>query len=482
MCCSCVSPIEDLRFFMNGDEFMKNTLDLEKDKISFLLRKFALPCVISMLVASLYNIVDQIFIGWSEAGTSGNAATNIVYPFTVIALAFALLIGDGFSASFNLFLGAKEEDKASKSIGNGLILLIIISLVLTLFGFIFQEQILLLFGANPSEKECYEYARTYLFIILCGLPFYMIGQGLNASIRSDGSPLYAMITTFLGAIINIILDPIFIFCFHLNILGAALATIISQFITFILSVLYLRSALKFNINIIKKSLSLGLASFITQISIVIIITVANQLVNQYGYLTLSSDNTPYGVITPLAVIGISMKVFGIVISIVIGISLGGMPIIGYNMGAKNKKRVKQTIKYILLINLVIGTVFFLLFELFPKEIIMIFGNVNSPSYLEYAIYCIRIFLRGIIFTCITKSLAILLQSMGSSVKSTLLSFSRDVAFFVPSIIIIASITSSVITMLYSAIIADLLSFSLGMILLFFELKKMNKENLILKNS
>ena len=458
-------------------------LDLENEKISKLIKKFAIPCVISMIVAALYNIVDQIFIGWSDAGAFGNAATNIVYPFTVISLAFALLVGDGASALFNLLLGAKEKEKMNKSIGNGLILLIFLSIVLTAVGLIFSKQILSIFGANTNEIECYNYAKDYLRIICYGLPFYIIGQGLNASIRSDGSPKYAMIATTIGAIANIILDPVFIFVLKKGVKGAAIATVIGQILTFIISVLYLRKAklfkinkdsIKLNKNICTRLISLGLASLITQLAIVIIIAVANNLVNQYGYNTIASTGNFYGVVTPLAVIGICMKVFGIVVSTVIGVSLGGMPIIGYNMGAKNIKRVKETIKYILIINFIIGFIAFILFEFFPKFIINIFGNGNSAEYMEYAKYCLNIFLGGIIFTCFTKSISILLQSMGSSLKSTLLALSRDVIFFVPAIIIIAKLTNSVVTMLWSAIIADILAFITGVILLKNELKKAEK--------
>lgn len=462
-------------------------LDLGKDNIPMLIRKFAIPCVISMIVAALYNIVDQIFIGWSNAGAFGNAATNIVYPFTVIALAFALLIGDGAAALFNLSSGAKEKDKADKSIGNGLILLIFISIILTLGGLIFSKEILHIFGGDPKEIECYTYAKDYLRIICYGLPFYIIGQGLNASIRSDGSPKYAMAATLIGAISNIILDPIFIFVFKMSVKGAAIATIIGQILTFIASIIYLKKAKNFKITkeavkldkkIDKQIISLGLASLITQLAIVIIIAVANNLVTKYGYTTLSSTGNAYGVVTPLAVIGICMKIFGIVVSIVIGVSLGGMPIIGYNMGAKNIKRVKETIKYILITSLIIGCIAFILFQVFPTFIINIFGKGNSIEYLEYANYCLRIFLGGIILTCLVKSLSILLQSMGSSFKSTLLALSRDVIFFVPAIILIANISHSVVTMLWSAIIADILSFILGVFLLKSEFKKKpQKKNL-----
>ncbi|MGN1379196.1 MAG: MATE family efflux transporter [Bacilli bacterium] len=461
---------------------MKN-LDLGKEKIRKLIKIYAIPCVISMIVAALYNIVDQIFIGWSDAGVFGNAATNIVYPFTVISLAFALLIGDGAAAVFNLSLGSKDQEKANKSIGNAIILLIGSSILLTIIGLVFNKQILNLFGGNPNEVICYTYAKDYLRIICYGLPFYIIGQGLNATIRCDGSPKYAMVATIIGAISNIVLDPVFIFIFKLGVKGAALATIIGQILTFTVSIIYLKKSNHFKISkdsikidkdICQKLLSLGLASLITQISIVIIIAVANNIVGKYGYNTYASTGKAFGVVTPLAVIGICMKVFGIVISIVVGISLGGMPIIGYNMGAGNNGRVKQTVKYILIINAIIGLLSFCLFEFCPTYIINIFGGSNSPEYIEYAKYCLNIFMGGIILTCLTKSISIILQSMGSSFKSTLLALSRDVIFFVPSIIIIVTLSKSVVTMLWSAVVADVLAFILGIILLKFEFEKISE--------
>ncbi len=461
-------------------------LDLGTEKISRLIKKFSIPCVISMIVAALYNIVDQIFIGWSEAGAVGNAATNIVYPFTVISLAFSLLIGDGVAALFNLFLGAKNEKKVNKLIGNGLVLLIIISIALTFIGLVFNKQILDLFGGDPKEIECYNYANDYLRIICYGLPFYIIGQGLNAVIRSDGSPKYAMFATIIGAISNIVLDPIFIFIFKMSVKGAAIATIIGQILTFLISIFYFKKtkhfkitkeSMKLNYSICKKAISLGLASLITQLAIVIIIAIANNLVNKYGYMTVASTGVTYGVVTPLAVIGICMKVFGIVISIVIGVSLGGMPIIGYNMGAQNVMRVKETIKYILIINFIIGLFALLIFEIFPSVIINIFGSNNSKEYMEFANYCLKIFLGGIVFTCLIKSMSILLQSMGSSLKSTILALARDVIFFVPTIILTALISKSIVTMLWSAIIADILAFITGVTLLRIEYKKIEKLSL-----
>lgn len=455
--------------------------NLATEKIGTLIRKFAIPCVISMVVAALYNIVDQIFIGWSSAGANGNAATNIVYPFTVVALAIALLIGDGAAAYFSLSAGANDGKRANNSIGNGITLLVILSMGLTIIGFIFHKQILILFGGNPEETLMWKYALSYYMIICAGLPFYMIGQGLNATIRSDGSPKFAMIATLLGAVSNIILDPIFIFGLNMGVKGAALATIVGQILTFLFSVFYLKRSQSFKIskktlllqsNIAKKIIALGLASFVTQLAIVVIITVANNLIAKYGYTTYTSTGEVYGAVIPLAIIGICMKVFGIVVSIVIGVSLGGQPIIGYNMGAGNIERVKETCKKILVTNIIISCIAFLSFQLFPELIIDIFGKGNGIIYIEYAKLCLRIFLGGIVFTCITKTSSILLQSTGSGLKSTLLALARDVFFFVPAIITIAVLSNSVVSMLWSAIIADVLACVLALLLLHLEYRKM----------
>ncbi|MDU4733690.1 MAG: MATE family efflux transporter [Thomasclavelia ramosa] len=458
-------------------------LDLGSEKLGSLVRRFSIPCVISMVVAALYNIVDQIFIGWSEAGAFGNAATNIVYPFTVLALGLALLIGDGAAAGFSISLGQGNKKQSNKNIGNGFTLLIIISLILCIIGFICRVQILGLFGGNPNEVECYGYATDYYKIICIGMPFYMIGQGLNGAIRADGSPKFAMGCTLVGAITNLVFDPLLIFGFNMGVKGAAIATILGQIITFLMSIFYLTRAKNFKINkegmtldktTVMKIISVGMASLIVQLSIVVIIAVNNNLLTKYGYETFASTGVAYGAVTPLAVVGIVMKVFGIVVSIVIGISLGGQPIIGFNMGAGNMERVKETIQLITQLVIGVGVLSFLLFEFAPDVIIFLFGSHNTPEYMEYAKLCIRIFLGGIILTCYIKSAAIILQSMGNSMKSTVLALLRDVIIFVPASIIIASITRSIVTMLWAAIISDIIAAIIGFILVQSEIKKCEK--------
>ena len=455
--------------------------DLGSEKIGRLVRHFAVPCVISMLVAALYNIVDQIFIGWSHAGAFGNAATNIVYPFTVLALGLALLVGDGSAAMFSLALGEQNKEKAEKCVGTGFSFLVILSVVLCAFGFLFKNQILAVFGANPNEKICYDFANEYFTVICAGLPFYMIGQGLNGAIRADGSPKFAMTCTLAGAVSNIILDPVFIFVFGMGVKGAAIATVIGQLLTFAMSIFYLFRSKNFHLNLkcVKPDFPLlgrismiGMASLIVQLSIVIVIAVNNNLLTKYGYGTFASTGEAFGSVIPLAVIGIVMKVFGIVISIVIGISLGGQPIIGFNMGAGNSARVKETARVILRLVLAIGILVFLIFEFLPDLVISIFGKGNSIEYLEYARLCVRIFLSGIIMTCFIKSSSIILQSIGKSGKSTILALLRDVIVFVPASIILATASKNIVTMLWSALISDAVSFVVAVIFLRVEMGKM----------
>lgn len=458
-------------------------LDLGKGDIGTLVRRFSIPCVISMVVAALYNIVDQIFIGWSPAGAFGNAATNIVYPFTVFVLGIALLIGDGAAAGFSIALGKGDKKQADRYIANGFMLLVALATVLCAAGFIFKIRILALFGGNPEEAECYRYATDYFKIICMGVPFYMIGQGLNGSIRSDGSPKFAMACTLAGAITNLVFDPLLIFGFDMGVIGAAIATVMGQILTFFMSVVYLTKAKNFRIS--RESIhldgrtcgnivSVGMASLIVQLSIVVIIAVNNNLLTKYGYSTFASTGVAYGAVIPLAVVGIVMKVFGIVVSIVIGISLGGQPIIGYNMGAGNIERIKDTIQLITKAVLVVGTIAFVVFELAPDAIIYLFGSHNTPEYMEYARLCIRIFLGGIILTCYIKSAAIILQSMGNSLKSTILALLRDVIIFVPASIIIATVSKNIVTMLWAPVISDIISSIIGFMFVSSEIKKCEK--------
>ena len=440
-----------------------------------MLKKFSIPCVLSMLVSALYNIVDQIFIG-QGVGYLGNAATNVVYPFTVIALAIALMIGDGCAAYFSLSMGRGDEKAATKSIGNGIVLTLIASVIITVIGFAFEDWFLRLFGVTDN---CYQYAWDYMTVILMGMPFYMFTSAMNGAIRADGSPKYSMIAMALGAIINLILDPVAIFILDWGVTGAAIATIIGQIATAIVTALYFRKtktfklnreSFKLNLKICKKINEIGISSFIIQIAIVIVMAVANNMIVKYG------PSSIYGAEIPLSVVGIVMKVFAIVISFSVGIAVGGQPIIGYNYGAKNYKRVFDTFKLIIIANAIGGIIAMLIFELFPQVIIDLFGS-ESELYNEYARLCFRIFLSGIILCCIQKASSIFLQSIGKSVKSTILSLSRDVIFFVPALLILAP-NVGVTGMLWSALIADVLSFILTIVLIATEYKGIKRAGLL----
>lgn len=440
--------------------------------VAKLLPRFAIPCVLSMLVSALYNIVDQIFIGQS-IGYLGNAATNVVYPFTVIALALALLIGDGSAALLSLSLGAGDKAGSHRCIGNGIVLTVLAGVLLTIAGFAFTDPILRLFGVTDA---CYGYAWDYMRIILIGMPFYLFTSGMNAAIRADGAPGWAMLSTVCGAVINLVLDPIAIFVLGWGVKGAAIATILGQIVSCVLTAWYFRRPRSFRFQrrsfrlhapVVRRILPLGASSFITQLAIVVIISVANNMIVRVGPLS------PYGADIPLSAVGIVMKVFGIVIAFSVGIAVGGQPIIGYNYGAGNHHRVLQTYRLVLRANLIVGAVSLFVFEAFPQAIIRLFG-AEDALYNQYAALCFRIFLGGILLCCIQKASSIFLQAIGKPVGATVLSLSRDVVFLVPGVILLAG-RFGVTGMLWAAPIADVLAFILTAALLLPEYRAMRSQ-------
>lgn len=446
---------------------------LAQAPVSKLLVKFAVPCVLSMLVSAMYNIVDQIFIGQS-VGYLGNAATNVVYPFTVIALALALLLGDGCAALFSLSLGSGERETSHRCIGNAIVLTLVFSVVLAGAGWLNLDWFLHLFGVTEAS---YAYARDYMQIILLGIPFYMFTSSMNSAIRADGAPGYAMVATVLGAVLNIILDPIAIFALHMGVRGAAIATIVGQAASCLMTVLYFRKPRQFRFckdsfrpcgGISRRLCQMGVSSFITQFSIVIITCVANNLCVRFGAQSV------YGPDIPLSALGIVFKVFGIVIAFSIGIAVGGQPIIGFNYGAGRHDRVLATYRMILLANIVVGAAAMLLFELCPQAIVRLFGN-ESALYNDYANLCFRIYLGGILLCCVQKASSIFLQSIGKPVKAMLLSLSRDVVFLVPAVILMAG-SSGITGMLWAGPLSDILAFTFTMLLIVFEIQSLRKSS------
>ncbi len=455
---------------------------LGHEKIGKLLFKFAVPCVLSLLISSLYNIVDQIFIGNSDLGYLGNAATGVVYPITIIAVAFAWCFGDGSAAYLSLCQGRKDTKNAHKAIGNSILLSFIISIIFLFLGFIFRDNLLYLFGA--SEKSI-ALARDYYNIILAAIPVYMLGNSMNAVIRADGSPKFSMLATASGAIINIILDPVFIFGLNWGIKGAAYATIIGQIATLLISIYYYTrtktfklclDSFKLDMNVFKNVIKLGVSTFITQMSIVIISLVCNIMLAKYGALS------KYGADIPIAVIGITMKVFSIVINIIVGIILGAQPILGYNYGAKNMARVKETFKTVVIVSTIIGLLSTLVFELCPSVIIKIFGS-SEELYMEFAVLTFRIFLILVTFTCLIKMCSIFFQAVGEPLKATIVSLARDIVFFVPLVIILPKYMG-IKGALIAAPIADFLGLIVTVVLIinFFKHLDRNTENNYVESS
>ena len=442
---------------------------LGTEKIGKLIRKFSIPCIISMLVNSLYNIVDQIFIGWG-VGYLGNGATNIVFPIVVICLAFSLMFGDGTSAYLSLKLGEKKEKEAAKGVANGILTVTVVALLFCIVTLIFLPQLLNLFGCTDALRS---YAFTYGSIIAMGIPFMMIGTTLNSIIRADGSPKYAMISMVLGAVLNIALDPIFIFVLKMGVAGAAIATIFSQFVTFVINALYIKKFKTIKISkdlfkpqfrTIRKISMLGISSFINQMSIVLVIAVENNLLAKYGAIS------KYGADIQITVLGIVMKISQILNSIVIGIAVGAQPIFGYNFGAKNFDRVRSALKKVLGISVTISTIAFILFQTIPDKLISIFGS-GDELYLEFACIKFRIYLMLCIANGIQIPAGIFFQAIGKSSKSAILSLSRQVAFLLPAMIVLGNIFG-IMGVLYSGPFADGLAFVLATALLIFEVRKL----------
>lgn len=433
---------------------------LGKENISKLMLKFSIPCILSLLVSALYNIVDQIFIGNSELSALGNAATGVVFPIFIIAQAFAWCFGDGCAAYLSICQGKKDTKNAPVCIGSGITITLLTSIILLAVFFPFKTQILTLFGASENSIGL---AIEYFNIILVFFPIFMLMNMMNAVIRADGSPASSMASMLTGAIVNIILDPVFIFGLRWGMKGAALATVIGQTVSFVISVVYFFHTKTFRLTwkhfipkfvVFSTALKLGVSSFITQMTIVIISLVCNMMLAKYGALS------HYGIDIPIAIIGIESKVFTVVINIVVGIILGCQPIISYNYGAKNYKRVKLTYRYALSATLVIGLVSTLLFEFVPNLIVRMFGaptNIPNPEdYWQFAVMTFRIFLSLVVFTCTIKMTSIFFQAVGKPAHAVISSVIRDIICFVPLVIILPRFFG-VKGVLYAAPIADFIA-------------------------
>ena len=450
--------------------------------ISKLMKQYAIPCIISLLVGALYNIVDQIFIAnASYLGSYGNAANTVVFPLTVVALAIAVMIGDGCCAFVSLSLGKNESHIAKKSVGNSVVMSVASSLVLMVLYLVFADQIIAMFGGTVNA-ETFHYSKEYFFYISLGIPFYMFGQAMNPIIRADGNPKFAMISTLAGAVINIILDPIFIFAFKWGMMGAAVATVIGQIATAFLAVWYLmhmkiikpaKEDYALETSICSRTLMMGLTSFLSQISLVASMAAINNMLRKYGALDPIFGQEQFAQI-PMAVVGIVMKFFQIVISIVVGMAAGCIPIVGFNMGAGKKDRVKELFTKLLIAEATVGAASLILVEFFPQQLIKIFGAAQESSYYTtFAIKAFRTYLCMMIFACVNKACFIFLQAMGKAAESTVLSMIREVVFGV-GFALLLPMFFGLDGVLYSMPVSDILTFAIAVILIRGTYQELNK--------
>ena len=456
---------------------------LGTERIGKLMRQYAIPCIISLLVGALYNIVDQIFIAnASYLGSYGNAANTVVFPLTVVALAIAVMIGDGCCAFVSMALGRNEADKARRSVGNAVVLSIAGSLALTAIYLVFADGIIAMFGGTVNE-ETFRHAQEYFFYITLGIPFYMFGQAMNPVIRADGNPKFAMISTLAGAVINIILDPVFIFVFKWGMMGAAVATVIGQVATALLAVWYLlhmkvirpaKTDFALSGSVCGRMLTLGITSFLSQISLVAAMAAINNMLRKYGALDAVFGQAQYAQI-PMAVVGIVMKFFQIVISIVVGMAAGCIPILGYNMGAGKTLRVRDLFTRLLVAEALVGAAALVLAEGFPRQLIAIFGAANESSYYTaFAVKAFRTYLCMMILACVNKACFIFLQAVGKALASTLLSMFREVVFGV-GFALLLPVFFGLDGVLYSMPVSDILTFIISAIIIMKTYRELNVE-------
>ena len=438
-----------------------------------LMRRYAMPCVISLLVGALYNIVDQIFIAnASYLGSFGNAANTVVFPMTVIALAIAVMIGDGCCAFVSLSLGKGRPEDASRSTGNAVVLSVTAGFVLMAIYLLLRDPLLTVFGGRVND-ETFRLAQEYFFWITLGIPLYMFGQAMNPVIRADGSPRFAMLSTLAGAVVNIILDPVFLFVCKWGMMGAAVATVLGQALTAALAVWYL-----FHSRIVRLhpadfclkaktvwcTLSLGACSFLSQISLVAAMAAINNMVRKYGALDPIFSQTQYAQI-PMAVVGIVMKFFQIIISIVVGMAAGCIPIVGYNMGAERRDRVRTLFRRLLLCEALVGAVGLILVEGFPRALIGIFGAANeSVYYTDFALRAFRIYLCMLVLACVNKACFIFLQAVGKAAASTALSMVREIVFGV-GFALLLPLFWGLDGVLWSMPVSDILTFAISAVLI-----------------
>lgn len=445
--------------------------------IKKLLMQLAIPAMIANVVNALYNIVDQIFIG-QGVGYLGNAATNIAFPITTICLALGLMTGVGAASNFNLELGRKEVEKARKIAGTAVVQLIVMGIAVCVLVQIFLAPLMQLFGAT---YQIFDYAMEYSRITAYGIPFFLFSTGFNPLVRSDGRATFSMMAIIAGAVLNTVLDPIFIFVFQMGIAGAAWATVISQMVSALLLFAYIPKfrSVKFqwedfipHMKQVEAIAALGLTSFIFQISALIVQIVSNNLLKTYGAMSI------YGSEIPIAVGGIVSKVFVIFIALIIGMTQGVQPIVGYNYGAKYYERVRQTIFLALKIGFGLSFVTWAVFEIFPLQIIQLFGNGND-LYFEFGIRYMRYFMLFTLINGITILITTFFPAIGKAKTGAFLSLARQLLILLPVMLLMTYIFG-VEGMMFATPVSDVISLVLC---LFFFKRELHdiylKEELIL---
>lgn len=454
---------------MSNTQTAANPLGYER--IGKLLRTYAIPSIISLIINSLYNMVDQIFIG-QGVGFLGNGATNIIAPISTIAIAIATLFGDGLAAFFSLNLGQGNAEKASKGVGTAIISASTISIIFAIFTLIFLKPLCLLFGATENIMP---YAIDYGHIIAIGFPFAIVATVINSAIRTDGSPRYAMFAMMIGAVLNTILDPIFIFVFHWGVKGAAAATIFSQFIGLLVNISYLfkfktinfgKSSFIFQFRIVGTLASLGFASCFNNLTSTVVALISNNLLTKYGALSV------YGADIPITTFGLCMKVSMIAFSIGIGVASGSQPILGFNYGAKKYDRVKKTFLLSAGVCTLITFVSWVIFQCFPLQLIRIFGS-ESSLYEEFAVQCFHVYLMLTFLNGLQMCTSVFFQAIGKPMKAAVASLSKQLIFYIPAMLILSKIFG-LTGILMAGPTADTLAFILCAVLCAKQIKKMEQ--------
>ena len=458
-------------------DVQKNPLGYEK--VGSLLRKYAIPCIIAMLVSALYNIVDQIFIG-QGVGVLGNAATNVAFPLSTVCVATALLFGTGCAAKYSLELGAGRREGASEVVGNAMGFLAITGVIIAVLVEVFLQPLMLAFGATP---EVLGYAMTYTRITAIGIPFLIFANGTSNIIRADGSPRYSMGFMVTGAVLNTILDPLLMFGFGMGIAGAAIATTFSQVVSCACALWYTtrfknirlnRSDFKLKFVNLKEISALGASACFNQLAMLAVQITMNNVLTYYG------ARSSYGSEIPLACAGIIIKVGMIFLSIVIGIAQGSQPIIGFNYGAKQYGRVRETYKLAILSASVVSVVSFLCFQIFPRQIISLFGS-GSAAYFEFAERYFRIFMFGTLVNSVQPVTGNFFTAIGKPAKGIFISMTRQIIFLLPLILLLPMVFG-INGIMYAGPIADFAAFAVAMIMVMGEMRRMRKKSETLENA